>query len=71
MVSPHQRFLLVVLLAVLGSAAVIRGMHDGIATERSGQRPWLYLIIGLPAMIGLLGIALDQHDADTGLAHFH
>lgn len=52
--------LLVVVLVVLGSAALIRGMHDGIATERSEQRPWLYLIIGTPAIIGLFGIALVE-----------
>jgi hypothetical protein len=48
--------LLVVLLAVLGSAAFIRGMHDEIATQRSQQRPWLYLIVGIPAVIGNFGV---------------
>jgi hypothetical protein len=48
--------LLVVLLAVLGSAAFIRSMHDEIATQRSEQRPWLYLIMGLPAVIGNFGV---------------
>jgi hypothetical protein len=48
--------LLVVLLAVLGSAAFIRSMHNEIATERSKQRPWLYLVIGLPAVIGNFGV---------------
>ena len=52
--------LLVILVAVLGSAAFIRGVHDGIASERRQQRPWLYLIIGLPAMIGLFGIAFVE-----------
>jgi len=48
--------LLVVLLAVLGSAAFIRNMHDEIATQRSEQRPWLYLILGVPAVIGNFGV---------------
>lgn len=48
--------LLVVLLAVLGSAAFIRSMHDEIATQRREKRPWLFLIIGLPAMIGNFGV---------------
>jgi hypothetical protein len=48
--------LLVVLLVVLGSAKLIRSMHDEIATQRSEQRPWLYLVIGMPAMIGNIGV---------------
>jgi hypothetical protein len=48
--------LLVVLLVVLGSAAFIRSMHDEIATQRREQRPWLFLIIGLPAVIGNFGV---------------
>jgi hypothetical protein len=48
--------LLVVLLAVLGSVKFIRSMHDEIATQRSEQRPWLYLIIGMPAVIGNFGV---------------
>lgn len=48
--------LLVVVLAVLGGAALLRSMHDEIATQRSAQRPWLFLIIGLPAVIGNFGV---------------
>jgi len=47
---------LVVLLAVLGSAKLIRSMHDEIVTQRSEQRPWLYLVIGAPAVIGNFGV---------------
>ncbi|MET4514321.1 hypothetical protein [Bradyrhizobium sp. I1.7.5] len=48
--------LLLVLLAVLGSVAFLRSIHHGIATERSEQRPWLYLVIGTPAVIGNFGV---------------
>jgi hypothetical protein len=48
--------LLVVLLAVLGSAKFIRSMNDEIAAQRSEQRPWLYLILGTPAVIGNFGV---------------
>lgn len=48
--------LLVVMLAVLCAVAFLRSVHDGIAMERSEQRPWLYLVIGIPAVIGNFGI---------------
>jgi hypothetical protein len=48
--------LLVVLLVVLGSAAFIRSVRDEIATQRRAQRPWLFIIIGLPAVIENFGV---------------
>ncbi|UPK38312.1 hypothetical protein IVB18_14335 [Bradyrhizobium sp. 186] len=60
MVSLISAGLLVVVLGIVGSAKLIGGLHDGIATERSEQRPWLYLIVGLPAMIGLFAIAFVE-----------
>src|SRR5262245_37343928 len=48
--------LLVIVLVVVGSATLIRGMHDEIATQRREQRPWLFLIVGLPAVIANFGV---------------
>jgi hypothetical protein len=48
--------LLIVLLAVLGTSAFIRSMHDEIDTQRREQRPWLFLIIGVPAVIANVGV---------------